>query len=343
MEDDHEAALSCLAMSAKAFVAGVSSGRTASPAPSSLAQIFLRLLDSGSAISGRVAARRFFEQNFQPYRYRANNGFVTGYFEPEVNASRIQTPEFPYPLYGKPADLVRINTQNRPIGFPDHLEYARQTGNGFVEYYDRPDIEAGALSGQGLELFWLRSEVEGFYIHVQGSARLVLTDQSTVRVSYAGKTGHPYTSIGRVMVERGILTLEEANMKNMRKWLDENPDAARELIRLNRSFIFFREVENTYPELGPIAAAGVQLTPGRSIAIDRNVHAYGLPIWIATEKPLPSSSRPFERLMIAQDTGSAIVGPERGDLFIGSGMEAGSIAGSIRHRAAFAVLWPAGD
>ena len=218
----------------------------------------------------------------------------------------------------------------------------RKTTEGVVEYFDRAQIENGTLRNRGLELFWLRSSVDAFFIHIQGSARLLLSDDETVRVSYAGKTGHPFTPIGKLLVEMGELEVQSVTMQTIRDWLARHPGQAASLMQMNRSFIFFHEVEDHDPRFGPVAAAGVQLTPGRSIAIDRNIHAYGTPIWINTRVPLSMSSKPLQRLLIAQDTGSAIVGPTRGDLFIGSGNEAGVIAGAIKHAADFFVLHPVG-
>ena len=295
--------------------------------------LLLRSLDNHTA-------KTFFEDHFQPVEWKGGDGFVTAYFEPEVPASRIKTDEFSYPLLRRPADLVKLDDQNRPRGFPASLEYARKTDSGLIEYYDRRQIDQGALASQDLELFWLKSAVEAFYIHIQGSARLLLSDGTSARVSFAGKTGHPYTSIGKLLVKRGVMTVESANMVNIRAWLEADEERALALLHQNRSYIFFTEVTGHQPEFGPIAAAGVQLTPGRSLAVDKAQHPYGTPVWIGTNTPLPSSSEPFRRLMIAQDTGSAIVGPVRGDLFIGSGNEAGLVAGSVRHDTKFVVLRP---
>ncbi|MGI9351600.1 MAG: murein transglycosylase A [Rhizobiaceae bacterium] len=339
-DDDHLAALSCFRMSAKAFQKSAFVSRDAVNPSAELLKIAEISLSFEPDKVGATEAREFFESYFQPTMLERKTGFVTAYFEPEVEASRTRTEEFSYPLYRRPNDLVKLDSLDRPPGISNTLEYARKTKNGLVEYYDRKEIDLGALKNRGLELFWLRSPVDGFYIHVQGSARLQLQDGTVSRVSYAGKTGHPYTSIGKKLVERDIMTPEQANMINIRAWLAEDDNRALELLHQNRSFIFFTELEGHEPDFGPIAAAGVQLTPGRSIAVDKTEHAYGTPVWIQTDTPLPGDTDPFRRLMIAQDTGSAIVGPKRGDIFIGSGSEAGLIAGSVRHEAEFAVLIP---
>ena len=338
--DDHQAALACFRMSAKAFAERSFVSRVAvNPSPELLA-VAQESLQLDLESLGEEGSRRFFEENFAAFSYEQREGFVTAYFEPEVEASRIQTDEFSYPLYRKPKDLIRVNSTNRPAGLDPSLEWARQTPSGLEEFYDRQQIDHGALSGRGLELFWLKSAIEGFYIHVQGSARLLLTDGTSARVSYAGKSGHPYTSIGKVLVKRNIMSVEEANMQNIRTWLEADLKRAEQLLHENRSFIFFSELVGHDPDFGPIAAAGVQLTPGRSLAVDKSIHPYGTPVWISTDQPLPSETKPYRRLMIAQDTGSAIVGRQRGDIFIGSGHEAGLVAGAVRHSTDFVVLHP---
>ncbi|MEO0329315.1 MAG: MltA domain-containing protein [Pseudomonadota bacterium] len=338
--DDHLAAFSCFRISARALVENVHESRPGTPPSTALIEIAKKALAAGNGIKTAIAARNFFETHFEPVKPQQASGFVTAYFEPEVEASRTRSEAFSYPLYKRPADLVKLDNSNRTANLSAEIEYARRDGDKLVEYYDRKQIDDGALRDQGLELVWLKSAIEGFYIHIQGSARMIFSDGSSMRVSYAGKTGHPYTSIGKLLVDRGIMTVEQANMKNMRAWLGADLPRAMEVLHNNRSFIFFTNIENQSPDLGPLAAAGVQLTPGRSLAVDRTVHAYGTPVWIATAKPLPSQNVPFQRLMIAQDTGSAIIGPSRGDLFIGSGNEAGLIAGSVRHETDFITLQP---
>ena len=341
--DDHLAALSCFRVSARAIVSSKAESRVAVRPSKDLVNLARKALDLDIAALSGAKARAFFEKHFLPHELKGELGFVTAYFEPEVEASRTKSSEFPAPLYKRPDDVVKLTDDIRPANLDPDLEYARQTADGLVEYYDRDAIRKGVLDGQGLELFWLKSRIEAFYIHVQGSARLKFQDGTTTRVSYAGKTGHPYTSIARVLVRRGDMTVEQANMQTIRAWLEADTDRADELLKYNRSFIFFSEVTDSDPQFGPRAAAGVQLTPGRSLAIDRTVHPYGTPIWLATEKPLPHSSRPFRRLMIAQDTGSAIVGPQRGDIFLGSGDEAGLVAGSVRHTTRFLAFLPGGS
>jgi membrane-bound lytic murein transglycosylase A len=286
------------------------------------------------------AARRFFEQHFAPHRVVAQ-GFVTGYYEPELTASLAPTPGFPVPLYRRPGDLVELAEAERPAGWDPEMRFARRTASGLFPFFDRAAIESGALAGRGLELAWLADPVEAFFVHIQGSARLRLTDGGTLRVSFDGKSGHPYTSIGRLAVERGLLSRDEADKDGLEAWLKRNREAGLALMRENRSYIFFRATSQAEGE-GPIGAAGVPLSPGRSLAVDRTFHTFHTPIWVKAPGVDDGSGgdATFRRLMIAQDTGSAILGPARGDIFFGSGDRAGSIAGRVRHRAEMVVLVP---
>ena len=294
--------------------------------------------------------RNFFETRFAPYRLRPGggssspnegfDGFVTGYFEPEIEASREYSTAFPVPILRRPSDLVEIDDASRPPDMAPDFFFARRTASGLVEYHDRAAIEDGALNSLGLELFWCKNRIELFFVQIQGSARLRLPDGSLERISYDGKSGHPFTAIGRLLVERGELDAETVSMQKIRAWLETHPKEAPGLMQNNRSYIFFKTVDHPRPELGPVAAAGVPLTPMRSLAVDHRLHTFGTPVFVETAKPLPRHEAPFASLMIAQDTGSAIVGPARGDLFIGSGDKAGEIAGSIKHPARFTVLLP---
>lgn len=288
-------------------------------------------------------ARQFFETNFTPWRISPDDGgtgFVTAYYEPVVKASRIKSADFPAPLYRRPLDLVDLGDSNRPQGLDPYFAFGKQTDDGIVEHPDRGEIQSGYLEGKGLELVYLPSVVEVFFIHIQGSAKLAFDDGTFMRVTYAAKTGHPYTPVGRIMRDRGDLPPDNVTMKSIKQWLYANPDRIHETLAHNRSFIFFAEVEGLQPEDGPLAAAKVPLTRDRSLAVDRLLHTFGVPIFIQTEKPLPFASENFAKLMIAQDTGSAIVGPARGDLFLGSGDEAGRVASDVKCRADFTVLVP---
>lgn len=290
-----------------------------------------------------TAARIFFEQNFTPRRILPR-GFVTGYFEPVVVASRVPSSRFRVPLYRRPSELAELPDTERGAGWDPAMRFARRTGEGFEPFFDRAAIETGALSGRGLELAFLEDPVDAFFIHVQGSARLALAEGPgagmTLRIAFDGKSGHPYTAIGRLAVERGLLTLEQADKDGLESWLRAHPAEAISLMRENRSFIFFRETDNG-ADLGPVGAAGLPLTPLGSLAVDRRLHTFQTPILVtANTLEDPERGGPFRRLMIAQDTGSAIVGPARGDIFFGSGAEAGTLAGRVRHPATMVILAP---
>ncbi len=291
------------------------------------------------------AARLFFERHFHPVRPTgaSPSGFVTGYYEPLVTGSRVPTDHFSVPLYRRPPDLVKIDDESRPESLPAGFRFARRLPDGsLVMHPDRQAIETGALAGRGLELVWLHNPVDAFFIHVQGSARIQLTDGTIMRVGFDGKSGHPYTAIGKVLVDAGELTLEEATMDGLRAWFAENPDRVDDILHRNQSFIFFRQSTDGENRDGPVAAGGVPLTAGRSLAVDRSLYPFLMPVWIAGQLPVGpgDETKSFSRLMIAQDTGSAIIGPARGDIFFGSGPEAGAIAGRVRHPVDFVILQP---
>lgn len=293
--------------------------------------------------SGPDEAREFFERHFCPARIltgQGESGLVTGFYEPQADASPVRTAQFGVPLLARPDDLVDVDDENRPVGMDPYLAFARRTPAGLVEYHDRAAIEQGALAGKGLEIAWLADPVDAFFIHVQGAARLKMPDGSEKRVTYAAKSGQRFTGPGKILAALGEIPLEEVTMQSIRAWFQANPRRIDEILRQNRSYIFFREAPVDDPELGPIAAAKAPLTPGRSIAVDRLLHTFGTPIYVDAPSLTAFDAKPFRRLMIAQDTGSAITGPARGDLFAGSGDAAGEIAGVVRHPADFFALIP---
>lgn len=290
-----------------------------------------------------ASARHFFERHFAPHAVKPEGqarGFVTGFYEPEIEASPVRTGRFRFPLLARPADLLDVDDANRPAGFDPYLAFGRATHNGIVEYYDRQAIEQGALAGKGLEIAWLADSVDAFFIHIQGAARLVMTDGTRKRITYAAKSGQRFTGPGGVLVELGEIPPAAVTMQSIRRWFHDNPHRTDEILWRNRSYIFFREAPVENDGLGPIAAAKVPLSPGRSIAVDRVLHTFGTPFFIVAPTLDAFGGKGFERLMIAQDTGSAITGPARGDLFAGSGPDAGEIAGVIRHPADFIALVP---
>ena len=293
--------------------------------------------------ANRPQARAFFERHLVPALVRAESGgagLVTGFYEPQVEASPVRTQRFSVPLLSRPADLVDIDDANRPSGMDSYLAFARQTPDGPVAYFDRGEIERGALDGKGLEIAWLADKVDAFFIHVQGAARLNMTGGRLARVTYAAKSGQRFTGPGKILSEIGEIPLAEVTMQSIRAWFKAHPDRVDEILWRNRSYIFFREADVDDAALGPIAAAKVPLTPGRSIAVDRLLHTFGTPFYVDAPTLTAFDAKPFRRLMIAQDTGSAITGPARGDLFAGSGDAAGEIAGVVRNAADFYALVP---
>jgi len=210
-----------------------------------------------------------------------------------------------------------------------------------VPYYDRAEIEDGAIAGRGLEICWLKDQTDLLFAQIQGSARIRLEDGSTVRINYDAHNGYPYMAVGRILIDRGIIPREQMSMQKIREWMEQNPDGAGELRRQNRSYVFFREVPLSDKDEA-VGAQGVPLTPGRSIAVDKSLHVYGTPFFIGGELPIQSeqSRTPFHRLMVAQDTGSAITGPARADIYYGAGAEAGRISGRFRHTMRFVMLVP---
>ncbi|WP_297580744.1 MltA domain-containing protein [Roseibium sp.] len=260
-QDDHRGALN-------AFLRHCSKPNLAKSGPALLhtgPYEISRLCAAGRNTAPDFSARLFFETHFTPFQV-SQSGFVTGYFEPELTASRIRTDRFIVPLHQKPAGLEAITPENRPHDWPAHLSHGRRSGKSFTEMPDRSAIMDGALDAEELELVWLEDPIDAYYIHVQGSARLRLTDGSVMRVGYAGKTGHPYTGIGRQLVRRGEGTPEDFTMSGLRAWLVNNPDKRDALFKENRSYIFFREVRNTKPAEGRAASVARQKPRNRSTA-----------------------------------------------------------------------------
>jgi membrane-bound lytic murein transglycosylase A len=289
---------------------------------------------------GRKAARRFFEAHYIANRVEGvPPGLVTGYYEPEVEGSRVRTDKFQVPVYGRPDDLVQVKPDFLRAFYNDSRSVMRQDGERLVPYYTRAEIESGALKGRGLELLYLDDPVELFFMQVQGSGRVRLTDGSWVRLGYAAKNGHSYTSIGKRLVARGEKPPQALTMDGLKSWLRADPARGRALMQENESYVFFRELPETEAGDGPVGAQGVSLTPGRSLAVDAAFHALGTPIFVAAPD-LAVGGAPFRRLMIAQDVGSAIRGPQRGDIFFGTGDDAGAIAGTTKEAASFYVLLP---
>ena len=292
----------------------------------------------------RESARAFFEANYTPHRIvgAPKPGLVTGYYEPEVEGAREKGGKFQVPVYGRPADLVVVKPDEMRARDSANgtLTAMRETSDGLVPYFTREEIDKGALQGRALEVLYLADPVELFFMQVQGSGRVRLRDGATVRLSYAGKNGYPYTSIGKRLIELGEGKPKTMSMQGIKEWLRADPERGKKLMWENRSYVFFRMLDGKEWEAGPIGAQGVALTPGRSLAVDASYHALGLPIFVEAPQLAGLDGAPFRRLMIAQDVGSAIKGPERGDIFWGSGDGAGAIAGTTLAPAQFIVLLP---
>ena len=338
-EDDHITAFQAFCRSAKQ--AGIKPYRDGAIPFAAFKSSFDAAL--AASIADGAFAKSFFETNFTPVLLKPDNspsGLVTGFYEPIVEGSRTKTEAFPVPLYRMPDDLIELDDATRPQGFDPAFRFARKTAGGIDEHPDRGVIERGYLAGKGLELVYVANKIEAFFIHVQGAARIKFADGSSMGITYSAKSGHAFSGPGRILIDRGDILERDISMQSIRGWLKENPEAQDALLWQNRSFIFFKESPVADETLGPIAAAKVQLTPGRSLAVDRMKHVFGSAFYIVAPKVNFGDGKPFQRLMIAQDTGSAILGTARGDLFTGSGFDAGNIAGKIKADADFYLLLP---
>lgn len=291
-------------------------------------------------------ARGFFERHFDPYavtrvvgRTRETSGLVTGYYEPLLFGSRTPSERFSTPLYAPPPDLLTIDLASVYPQLKGMRLRGRLQGNRVVPYHSRAELY-GSSELKGYEIVWVDSPFDAFLLQVQGSGRVQLPDGETIRLQYADQNGHPYRSVGRYLVEIGELTVEEATLPGIRRWLAANPHRVEEVLNSNPSVVFFREEKLEDPMQGPKGALGVPLTPGRSIAVDPEFVPLGAPVFLATTHPL--TGQPLERLVLAQDTGGAIRGPLRADFFWGFGLEAAEQAGVMRHQGRMWVLWPKG-
>ena len=341
--DDHVASINAFLNSCKVMVRGTPAGREGSQLYAALQTVCRRAL--AAQPRNDETARAFFEQNFRPMRIAPlgeSKGFLTGYYEPIVQGSRVANAEYNVPIYRTPPNLALRTPQRKAASAAPNASgwrrFARRV-TGF--FYDRTAIEEGALAGRKLEICYLKDPTDLFFAQIQGSARVKLEDGTILRLNYDGHNGWPYTPIGRILIERNIVPKDEMSMDRIREWMQANPDEGKELRRRNKSFVFFRETGLADHE-EPVGAQGVSLTPGRSIAVDKFLHVYGTPFFIDAELPLESEKSPtrFHRLMVAQDTGGAILGPARADLYFGAGDGPAHVAGRIRHPGEFTMLIP---
>lgn len=299
---------------------------------------------SAMATTNGPLVRAFVEEYFVPYRAigpkKKPEGLITGYYEPVMEGSFVPLPGYDVPLYARPADLVTVDLEQFRADLKGRRIAGRVVDGKLVPFSNRTEIENGALKNKKLELMWLKDPVDSFFLHIQGSGRVRLPNGDLQMVGYAGPNGHPYTAIGAILIERGEIAREDMSMQAIRAWLETHSDQAVALMRENKSYVFFRLLNGE----GPIGAQGVALTPMRSLAVDQTLWAYGVPIWVDGTHPDPDvleeMPQVFRNLMIAQDTGGAIRGTVRGDVFWGMGEQAEHIAGHMANKATFTVLLP---
>lgn len=326
--------------SARAIVSGTPELRGAASPTVVLVEICRKALEREH---GAASAAEFFQTWFQPARICAD-GFLTGYYEPEVPGSLNPTSEFAAPIRARPADLLDMRGTSSP-GWDSRFDGARKTALGDLEPYPaRAEIESGAFEDAARPIVWLRDAVETFLVQVQGSARVVLHDGRRFRLVYDGRNGRPYTSVGRLLIESGAIPASEMSLARLKAGLRAlglgRGEPGCVVMQRNESYVFFRLEPSVLDEEGPTGGQGLALTPRRSLAVDRRLWPYGLPFWICAQLPPLDMAPDRGRLWIAQDTGSAIVGPARADLFVGTGEAAGALAGDIRHDAECFVLLP---
>jgi len=345
-QDDHLAAFKTFLKSCERVVANgeraANDIKAPKPPPADLVGVCRRAAPLTGEIAGKDKARAFFEANFTPNAVvrKGQTGLLTGYYEPLLEGSRTREGPYQTPIYKRPPDLVNmVDDTRRGALKPGALTHVRKTATGTEPYFTRAQIEAGALKGKGLELLYFADPVEVFFMQIQGSGRIKLTDGTMVRVHYDGKNGHPYSSIGRYLIDNALLAADRVSMAALAAWLRADPERGKQVMWQNTSYVFFREIKDNIG--APLGAMQVALTPARSLAIDPAFHALGTPVYVSvpTMKHVPKAS-PFNRLMVGQDVGSAIKGPERGDIYFGSGLEAGKLAGSTKHPGRFFVLVP---
>ncbi len=289
-----------------------------------------------------AAARAFFERAFDAYAIVAPDGLavgqVTGYYEPVIEGSRERSARFPRPVFGLPQDLVVVDLAGQYPELRGMRLRGRLNGRRLEPYYTRGEIDAQGAAFGAPVIAWIADPVELFFLQVQGSGQIRLDTGERLRVGFAEQNGHPYRSLGRTLVERGEMTLDQASMQSIKAWAAANPGRYQEALNQNPSYVFFRELP---PAGGPSGALGVPLEAGYSIAVDPRYVPLGAPVFLATTYPL--STQPLERLVAAQDTGGAIRGAVRADFFWGTGAEAGALAGRMRQAGRMWLLWPRGE
>ena len=323
-----------------AFAAGCARLVAASPLRRSCEAA--RVLPAGD----ETTARAFIEASFDAWAIAAPDGnaegMITGYYEPVLAGSRTRTERFRFPVYGVPSDLIAVDLESVHPELKGLRLRGRVEGNRLVPYRTRAEIE-GSDEFRAAVIAWVEDPVELFFLQIQGSGQIALDTGERLRIGYADQNGHPYRSIGRYLVERREMALDQASMQGIKSWAAANPAKLREALDSNPSYVFFREMPGTGAgeERGPVGTLGVPLAAGYSLAVDPRHIPLGAPLFLATTYPL--SAQPLERLMAAQDTGGAIRGAVRADFYWGSGAEAGKLAGRMRQRGRLWLLWPRGE
>jgi membrane-bound lytic murein transglycosylase A len=294
-----------------------------------------------SAMVSAGDARAFFEKWFAPVRVDRPAHF-TGYYEPELSGSRLPTPRYRVPIYGRPNDLVTVDLGSFRQAFEGEHIAGRIEGTKLVPYAARADIDAHGLPAAPV-LLYTDDPVSAFFLQIQGSGLVKLNDGAIVRLAYAAKNGRAYTPIGRVLMAQGALDRKNVSLQTIRAWLNAHPSDAQRVMEADQSFVFFEIAPLGDPALGSPGTEGVPLTPGASLAVDERFHPFGAPVYVATTIPDPHTAKPdrnFQNLLIAQDTGGAVKGSARGDIFFGAGTDAEAIAGRLNAHGQFFVLIP---
>lgn len=288
-------------------------------------------------------AKAFFEAWFEPGMLKDNaplEGLFTGYYVPIHYGSLKKTEQYNVPIYGLPSNWVRFRLKDFDPNLPDRKIVGRIDGHTVVPFHTRAEINQGAISKAAPVLVWLDSQVDRLFLEIQGSGFIKLADGGEMFIGYAGENGAAYSSIASVLIARGVMTRDTASMQKIKTYFKEHPEQMQEVLDHNKSFVFFNK-QNKSIALG---AQGVYLTAGYSMAVDRSWIPLGMPLWLNTTKPVAdltsSESEPFERLFIAQDTGGAIKGPIRGDVFWGTGKKAGAIAGRMKNKGVYWLFMP---
>lgn len=289
-------------------------------------------------LMSQLRAYRVITESQEGKRERRDTGLITGYYEPVLKGARKRGGAYQTPLYSVPDDLVTVELGDLYPALKGERVRGRLQGRRITPYPDRAQLNDGKVLA-GREILWVDSAVDAFFLQIQGSGRVQLDDGSTVRLAFADVNGHPYRAIGRYLVDRGELTVEQATMPGLRQWLAEHPERQAEVFNSNPSVVFFREEKLGDPAVGPRGSLTVPLTAARSLAIDPRLLPLGAPFFLATSHPV--TGEPLQRLMLAQDTGGAIRGALRADFFWGLGAEAGDAAGRMRADGSLWLLWPA--